>query len=123
MRDDRTIKNKTWIFYLVQILIFGPMLGLMIFAVFVTRDQSIPMLILASAGISLGVASQLIILRKIYNPTHRDIILCGAVALGLVSLPLCFVYMGAQSLLRVGFIVSLFVAYAVFLRLRSGGNA
>lgn len=108
---------------MVQFLIFGPMLGLLLFIIYITRDQSIPMVAVVSAGTSLGVTAQLLILHKIYRPAHRSIILGSCVALAAVLLPWCFIYLGFGSLLRLGLIASLFVAYALLLRFLSGKNA
>lgn len=122
MSDTKISRRKTWIYYLVQFLIFGPMLGLMVFAIFITRDQSIPVLTIGVAGTSVGVVFQLIILRNIYKPKRKPLILGGCTFFAFLSLVFSIIYLGLHSVLHAGIIAMLFVAYSVFLRLRSATN-
>lgn len=123
MSDTKISRQKTWVYYLVQFLIFGPMLGLMAFAIFITREQSIPMLTIGVTGTSVGVVLQLLILRNIYKPKRRSLILGSCIFFAILSLVFTIIYLGLHSVLHAGIIAMLFVAYSVFIRLRSGTNA
>ncbi len=111
-------QKKTWIYYFVRILIFGPKLGLIGFIIFITRDASIPMLLVSIAGVSLGILSQLMILQANYNPKHKPLILASSVVFGFIAVAMCFVFLRPQSFLAVAGIALLFIVYASYIRFR-----
>ena len=94
------------------------MLGLMVFAIFIARDQMIPMLTISVAGISVGLVFQLIILRNIYRPKHRPLILGGCIFLAALSLVFSIIYLELHSVSYAGIIAMLIVVNSVFIRLR-----
>ncbi len=116
-------KEKTWIYYLIQFLIFGPMLGLLVFSVYITRIQSVPMILIAISGVCFGKVAQLIVLKGVYIPPNRNIVIISCLAFGTVTTVVSAWLAGHHALLSIALLCSLFFGHAIYTKHRASKNA
>ncbi|WP_444940638.1 hypothetical protein ACJJI3_19415 [Microbulbifer sp. ZKSA004] len=117
--NEQIPRKKTWIFYLVQFLTFGPMLGLVLFILYIIREQAIPMILVAVSGVGLGNAVQCLILRGLSGVNEFKAHFWGYLVGGLASLVITLYFYSLGTLPYISIIASLAIVYALFVRFTS----
>jgi ABC-type thiamin/hydroxymethylpyrimidine transport system permease subunit len=112
MPKSRAIKH------LVTFLVFGPMLGLMIFIVYITREQTIPMILCAAAGVGIGKAIQYLIFlgKKVFSSRNLLINVTSWFSVGIICSLLGYNFYGLKFLLYSCVIALLGILYAIYFK-------
>jgi hypothetical protein len=121
--NEQLPRKKTWIFYLVKFLILVPMFGLMLFIIYIIREQAFPMILVAVSGVGLGNSVQCFILRGLSGVNESKTHFWGYLVGGLASSVITLYFYGLSTLTYISIIASLAIVYALFVRFTSNGQA